>query len=193
MRTPGYSTLAAGLLGSLLVSGTAFAKGAGMPQLDFHDFTPQLVWLAILFIVLFLIMSKLAVPMISETIEKRQGKIQGDLDAAEKANDATRAAVAAYEKRLTDAREQARRLTRERNEADSAALSARLSQLGEKLTVQVTQAEKRIAEQRGVVMGGLEQLATDIAASAYAKLAGQPADTAALGAKVAATIKGSGQ
>ena len=192
MRTPGYSTLAAGLLGSLLVSGTASAAG-GMPQLDFHDFTPQLVWLAILFIVLFLIMSKIAVPMISDTIDKRQAKIQGDLDAAEKANDATREAVAAYEKRLTDAREEARRLTRERNEADSAAMSARLSQLGEKLSGQVAQAEKRIAEQRGIVIGGLEQLATDIAASAYAKLSGQPADTAALGAKVAATIKGSGQ
>ena len=192
MRTPGYSALAAGF-GLLLLSGTAFAKAGGMPQLDFHDFTPQLVWLAILFIVLFLVMSKLAVPMIADTIEKRQGKIQGDLDAAEKANDETRQAVVAYEKRLADAREEARRLTRERNEADNAAMSGRLAQLAEKLSGQVAEAEKRIAEQRSLVMAGLEQLATDIAASAYAKLAGQPADTGALGAKVAATIKGSGQ
>jgi F-type H+-transporting ATPase subunit b len=192
MRMTGYGALAAGF-GSLLVGGTAFAKGAGMPQLDFHDFPPQLVWLAILFVALYLVMSKLAVPMISDTIEKRQARIQSDLDAAEKANDATRAAVAAYEKRLTDAREAARSLTRERAEADSAAMAGRLSQLAEKLSGQVTQAEKRIAEQRGIVMGGLEQLATDIAASAYARLTGQPADTAALGAKVAVTIKGSGQ
>jgi hypothetical protein len=38
-------------------------------------------------------------------------------------------------------------------------------------------------------MQGIEQMATDIAADVYAKLAGQPADRGALGAKVAA-VKG---
>ena len=61
---------------------------------------------------------------ISDTLDKRQAKIQGDLDAAEKASEETRALVAAYEKRLADAREDARRLQRERGEADSAAAAA---------------------------------------------------------------------
>ena len=178
----------------LLMGGTAFAQGAkksgGMPQLDFKDFAPQLIWLAILFVVLYLIMSKVAVPVISDTLEKRQAKIQADLDAAEKANDATREAVAAYEKRLADAREEARRLTRERGEADSAALAKRLTEVGDRLGGQIVEAEKRIASQRATVMASLEQLATDIAASAYAKLSGQPADQSALAAKVAA-VKGS--
>ena len=104
-----------------------------MPQLNFHDFAPQLVWLAITFVVLYLVMSKLAVPLISDTLDKRQAKIQGDLDAAEKASEDTRALVAAYEKRLADAREEARRLQRERNEADSAAATARLTELGDRL------------------------------------------------------------
>ena len=173
-----------------LGAGTAFAKSGGMPQLDFKDFAPQLVWLTILFVVLYLIMSRLAVPAISETLEKRQAKIQADLDAAEKANDATREAVTAYERRLADAREDARRLTRERGEADSAALAKRLAEVGERLGGQVAEAEKRIAGQRATVMASLEQLANDIAAAAYAKLAGQPADQPALAAKVAAA-KGS--
>jgi F-type H+-transporting ATPase subunit b len=175
---------------SLLVSGTAFAKSGGMPQLDFKDFPPQLVWLAILFVVLYLIMSRLAVPAISDTLDKRQAKIQADLDAAEKANDATREAVAAYEKRLADAREEARKLTRERAEADSAALTAKLTDVGNRLGGQIAEAEKRIASQRATVLAGLEQMATDIAASAYAKLAGQPADQGALAAKVAAAKGG---
>ena len=184
MRKPVYSTLA-GLM-VLGASGAAAAAEGGMPQLNFHDFPPQLVWLVISFVVLYLVMSQLAVPVISGTLEKRQAKIQGDLDAAEKASEDTRALVAAYQKRLADAREAARRLQRERAEADNAAATARLTELGQKLGAQIDEAEKRIAGQRTQVMQGLEQMAGEIAADVYAKLAGQPADRAALGAKVAA-------
>src|SRR3954466_10145977 len=124
MRKQAYSALTAALV--VGAGGAAVAAEGGMPQLDPHDFAPQLVWLVITFVVLYLVMSKLAVPAISETLDKRQARIQGDLDAAEKASEETRALVAAYEKRLADAREQARRQHREQAEADSAATTARL-------------------------------------------------------------------
>jgi F-type H+-transporting ATPase subunit b len=189
MRTPVYSAVAAGAL-SLAVCGAAAAKSAGMPQLDVNSFAPQLVWLVIAFVALYLVMSRLAVPAISDTLAKRQAKIQSDLDAAEKANEDTRALVAAYEKRLADAREESRRVQRQQSEADSTVATARFNELAEKLNGRIAEAEKRIASQRDTVMAGLEQMAGEIAQSAYAKLAGQPADAAALGAKVASAVKG---
>jgi F-type H+-transporting ATPase subunit b len=185
-----YGALAG--LAVLVASGTAMAKegSGGMPQLDPHSFAPQLVWLAIAFLALYFVMSRLAMPAISDTIDRRQAKIQGDLDAAEKANEDTRSLVAAYEKRLADTREEARKLMRERGEADSAAAAARLGALHDKLNAQIGEAEKRIAKQRDDVMAGLENMAKDIGLEVYAKLAGQPADQAALSAKVAAAAKG---
>ena len=189
MRTPAYRAFAA-CLAAFAAGSPAYAAG-GMPQLDFHDFAPQLVWLAIAFVVLYLVMSRIAVPAIADTLDKRQAKIQGDLDAAEKANDATRSLVTAYEKRLADAREEARRLQRERAEADSAETTARLTALGERLGAEIAAAEKRIAGQRTQVLAGLEQMAGEVAQDVYAKLAGQPADTGALGAKITDAVKGS--
>jgi F-type H+-transporting ATPase subunit b len=190
MRKAVYGAFAG--LAASLASGAVMAKegSGGMPQLDPNSFAPQLVWLAIAFLALYLVMSRLALPAISDTLEKRQAKIQGDLDAAEKANEETRGLVAAYEKRLADTREEARKLMRERGEADSAAATARLNALNEKLTAEIGEAEKRIAKQRDEVMAGLESMAKDIGQEVYAKLAGQPADQAALSAKVAAAVKG---
>lgn len=189
MRTPVYSALAGGLV-TFAVGGTAAAGQGGMPQLDYHLFAPQLVWLAIAFVTLYLVMSRLAVPAISDTLERRQAKIQGDLDAAEKANEDTRALVAAYQKRLADSREDARRLMREQGETDSTAASARLHELSDRLARQIDEAERRIARQRDDVMAGLEQMARDIGQDVYGKLAGQAADANALAGKVASAMKG---
>jgi len=180
-------------LAVLLASGAVLAKegSGGMPQLDYHSFAPQLVWLAITFVALYLVMSRLAVPAISDTLDKRQAKIQGDLDAAEKANEEARSLIAAYQRRLADTREEARKLMRERGEADSAAAAARFQALHDKLAAQIGEAEKRIAAQRDDVMQGLERMAEDIGQDVYAKLAGQPADRAALATKIAAAKGGS--
>jgi F-type H+-transporting ATPase subunit b len=190
MRKPVYGAFAG--FAALVASGTVMAKegSGGMPQLDYHDFAPQLVWLAIAFVALYFVMSRLAVPRIADTLAKRQAKIQGDLDAAEKANEETRALVADYQKRLADAREDARRVTRERGEADNAAASAHFNELHDRLARQIDEAEKRIAAQRDDVMAGLEHMARDIGQDVYAKLAGQPADSGALAGKVTAAIKG---
>ncbi len=167
--------------------------GVGSAAVAEHDLVPQLVWLVIIFAVLYVLLSTVAIPRISATLQARDAKITGDLGAAEKANEDTRALVEAYQKRLADARENARRLTREREEADSAAAAARLAQLGERIGGQIAEAEKRIAAQRTSVLSGLEQMASEVAQSVYAKLAGQPADAGALNAKVADAMKRSGR
>ena len=79
---------------------------------------------------------------------------------------------------------------RERGDADAAAAAARLSALHDKLNAQIGEAEKRIAAQRDDVMAGLGNMAKDIGQEVYAKLAGQPADQAALAAKIAAATPG---
>ena len=190
MHKRGSSAFGVGMA-SLVAAAPAFAaEGGGMPQLDVQTFPPQLVWLAIAFLALYLVMSRLAVPAISDTLAKRQAKIQGDLDAAEKANEETKALVTAYEKHLADSREEARRLLRDQSEAAAAAAAARFSELHDRLAKQIEEAEKRIAQQRDDVMAGLQHIAQDIGQEVYAKLAGQPADQTALAAKVAAAAKG---
>src|SRR5262249_10320731 len=82
----------------------------GLPQLDATSFASQIFWLVIWFVVLYVVISRIAAPKIGGVIAERAGRIKGDLDTAAEAKRASEAAIAAYEKALADARARALRI-----------------------------------------------------------------------------------
>ncbi|NND48972.1 MAG: F0F1 ATP synthase subunit B', partial [Rhizobiales bacterium] len=95
-----------------------------MPQLDFSTYIPQLVWLAISFIALYLLMARVALPRIATVIEERRDRIASDLDEAERSKAESEAAVAAYEAALAEARGKAHDNARANREKLNAEIDA---------------------------------------------------------------------
>lgn len=78
-----------------------------MPQLDPSGFLPQLIWLALTFIVLYLLMAKLALPRVSDVLEDRSRRREDDLGKAESLQAEAEAISQAYEASLAEARDKA--------------------------------------------------------------------------------------
>jgi len=68
-----------------------------MPQLDVSTFAPQLVWLAITFVVLYLLMAKLGLPRVSAILDARRKRQDDDLARAAEMKAEAEAALAAYQ------------------------------------------------------------------------------------------------
>src|ERR1700674_5909168 len=77
------------------------------PPFDKETFFSQLFWLAICFVALYVMASKLILPRVGSIIAERRDRIAGDLAEAGRMKDEADAAVAAYEKALADARARA--------------------------------------------------------------------------------------
>ena len=63
--------------------GAAKTAEAGMPQLDFSTFPNQIFWLLVTLVVIYLVLSRVALPRIGGVLAERKGTITNDLAAAE--------------------------------------------------------------------------------------------------------------
>jgi F-type H+-transporting ATPase subunit b len=162
--------------------GEAHHEGV-FPPFQTENFAPQLVWLVAIFGLLYLLMSRLALPRVGGIIETREAKIAADLDASRELQAKAQAAAAANDENLRLRREEAQAIGREAQQkiADETAAQRTLAetQAAEKIRA----AEERISAAKASALANVEQIAIDAAGSIVEKLTGAPADRARLAAE----------
>ena len=159
-----------------------------MPQLEFADYAPQLVWLAIAFVVLYLLMARVALPGIARVLEDRERRIADDLDKAERLKAEADAVLAAYNKSLADARGAAQAEMQKAAAALAAETAKRDRVFAAELAAKTQAAEARIAAAKTAALVELRAAAAEVAASVVVKLIGiePPGD------RVRAAVEGRG-
>jgi F-type H+-transporting ATPase subunit b len=161
-----------------------------MPQLDISTFTPQLVWLAIWFVVLYLLMAKLALPRIARAMEARRRRREDDLARAAQLKAEADAASAAYQKTLAEARAQAQSMIKEMSDRLAADAAARQRALAATLAEQIEAAERRIAATKEQALAEVRGIAVDVGRSIVEKLTGAVPDAAKMAAAVDSSLSG---
>lgn len=144
----------------------------GMPQLNFADFPPQLIWLAITFVVLLIVMSKLALPRVAAVIEQRESRIKSDLDRAERVKADADAALATYQKTMADARAKAQAELRQGQAAIAAETAKREAAFAQTLAQRTKAAEDGIAAAKSRALSDLRGVGAEVTATVLDKIAG---------------------
>ncbi|HEX3351044.1 MAG TPA: F0F1 ATP synthase subunit B [Acetobacteraceae bacterium] len=167
-----------------LAAAPAFAEG--MPQLAFSNpfTTAQILWGAIIFIVLYGILARFALPQVSSVLELRASTIANDLQAAHMAKEDADAAVAEMTETNRKARAEAQAAIAAAAEAAKRRAEEQAAALNEKLEKQLAEAEARIAAAHAAAMRALRQVVTDTTGALVVRLTGEPANDDQIGAAV---------
>jgi F-type H+-transporting ATPase subunit b len=170
------SLVGVGLGSLLLLPAAAMAKG--MPQLDFS--TPltvsQVVWGAIIFVVLYILLSRTGLPMVASVLEERAATISKDLDEARAAKASADAGMMEADQATAKARAESQAAINAALEEAKKAAAAQAEALNARLEKQLQDSEAQIAQARASAMTALRQVATETAATVVTRLTGVAPD-----------------
>ncbi len=145
-----------------------------MPQLEIGDFAPQLVWLAISFITLYVLMARVALPRIGDVLNQRRERIDRDIAEAERLKAETERALQAYERELAEARARAHKIAREAREKLDAEVAGERAKVEAEIAAKMAEAEARIAEAKAKAMAEVDEIAREAASAIVAQLISVP-------------------
>ena len=166
--------------------------GGGKPQFppfNKETFASQLVWFVVFFVMLYVIISRLAIPRIGGIIEARRQHVEGDLSEANRLKEQSDSALQAYEKSLADARNRAQALANETRDTLNAQAEEARKKLEAELNLKLGEAEKTIAATKTAAMSNVHGIAVETAAAIVQRLIGTAPAAGAVEAAVAEALK----
>lgn len=159
------------------------------PPFNKETFASQLVWLAVFFVALYVIISRIAIPRIGGIIEARSRQIETDLAEARRLKQQSDAALAAYEQSLAEARARAQALANETREKLNAEAEAMRRSLEAELNARLAKAEQVIAAAKLAAMANVQSIAMETATAIVERLIGTAPAGSAVHAAVAEALK----
>jgi F-type H+-transporting ATPase subunit b len=182
------------LLGAGLLMLPAAAMAKGMPQLDFT--TPltlsQVVWGVIIFVVLYILLSRTGLPMVASVLDERAAKISKDLDEARAAKATADAGLAEADLATAKARAEAQAAINAALDEAKKAAAAQAEVLNARLEKQLQDSEAQIGRARASAMGALRQVATETAATVVTRLTGATPDALRLDGAIGSALAARG-
>jgi F-type H+-transporting ATPase subunit b len=165
-------------------AGTEHAPGA-FPPFESANFAPLIIWLALSFGLLYLLMSKIALPRVEGILHARAGKIRDDLKEAHLFRAKSQEAAEANDKKIADAKAAAQAVAQETQTKLNAESEAKRHALEADLNGKLVAAEAQIAQKKAEAMSHVGDIAKEAAAAIVEHITGKPADAKTVAAAVA--------
>ena len=158
------------------------------PPFDPATFGSQLFWLAILFGLLYVLMSRVALPRIGSILEERSARIAGDLAEAQRLKDASDAAIAAHEQALAEARQNAHGIAQGARDEAKAEIAADRTRIETELNAKLAAAEAEIGKVKARALSEVDAIAKDAVETIVEVLVGTKVGKAEVASAVEAAM-----
>ena len=160
------------------------AESGGMPQLNPEFWVSQIFWLTITFGILYIILSKLILPKISDNLESRKLQISDNIEAADKQRKESEAKSKEYEEIIYKGKSDAKNIFNEAREKALKDINAKKEVLDKQIDEEIKKAESEINQLRKDAPAKINKIAIETASEITKKLIGAEINNSSISAIV---------
>ena len=147
-----------------------------MPQLNPEFWISQIVWLILTFGALYIVLSKVILPKISDNLESRRSQILENIEIAEKQREESEEKVKEFEKIILNSKLEAKNLFNEARQKVLEDVDKKRSELEKSIEAEIVSAEKEIQSLNSNSLENIKKIATDTSSDLISQLIGQEVD-----------------
>ena len=180
-----------------LLFGTCFAcfntvfaaESGGMPQLNPEFWISQIFWLIITFGILFIVLTKVILPKISDNLETRKSQILENIETADKQKEESQKKIDEYEKIILDSKLKAKNHFNEAREKILDNINKKRAALEKDLDQEIDGVEKELSDLRNKSGEKINKIAAETSAELIKELIGEEVNSSSIAAIVDAQSK----
>ena len=161
------------LFSFVLITQVQSAESGGMPQLNPEFWISQIVWLVITFGALYVILSKVILPKISNNLESRRSQILENIEIAEKQREESEEKLKEFDKIILNSKLEAKNLFNEARQKVLNQIDKKRSEMEKNLEEEISSAEKEIQSLNNNSTENIKKIATETSLSLIQQLIGE--------------------
>ena len=160
------------------------AESGGMPQLNPEFWISQIFWLIITFGILFIVLTKVILPKISDNLETRKSQILENIETADKQKEESQKKIDEYDKIILDSKLKAKNYFNEAREKILDNINKKRAALDKDLDQEIDGVEKESSDLRNKSGEKINKIAAETSAELIKELIGEEVNSSSIAAIV---------
>ena len=160
------------------------AESGGMPQLNPEFWISQIFWLIITFGILFIVLTKVILPKISDNLETRKSQILENIETADKQKEESQKKIDEYEKIILDSKLKAKSYFNEAREKILDDINKKRAALEKDLDEEISEVEKELSDLKQKSGEKINKIAAETSAELIKELIGEEVNSSSIAAIV---------
>ena len=161
-----------------------FAAEAGMPQLDSKYWFSQSFWLILIFLALYLSLSKFLIPKIKNNLDDRKKKIKDNLDEAKELSELADKKNLDYEKEISNAKKEVIKIITDSKKQLDKNIAQKKEKFEKELEKEIKKAEQEVIDLKKISGQSINSIAEEISSKIIENITGDKLNDSSIKAAV---------
>ena len=172
------------VIACIAIDTNLFAAEAGMPQLDPTYWASQAFWLILVFVILYISISKFYLPKIKSNLVNRENKISKDLEDANDFKEKSDSKIKEYEIILENAKREVSKIHFESKNNLDKNIQLKKEEMEKEIEKEILKAQKEILDLKQNSVASIQNISENIAATIIKNISGDKLNESSIKAAV---------